>query len=113
MTLDEENGEFSIVMHHCPSKGRLLEFKHLTPYPDYCEHCDLLYRRILEPMGYQYDVGHVPSVIRRSARSSSQRNQKRVKNSANVHFKTRGTVSSVLQFFQYIIFCKTQETVPH
>ena len=56
MTLDEENGEFSIVMHHCPSKGRLLEFKHLTPYPDYCEHCDLLYRRILEPMGYKYTV---------------------------------------------------------
>ncbi len=56
MTLDEDKGEFSIVMHHCPSKGRLLEFRHLTPYPDYCEHCDLLYRRILEPLGYNYDL---------------------------------------------------------
>lgn len=56
MTLDEENGEFSIHMHYCPSKGRLLEFKHLTPYPDYCLHCDMLYRRVLEPLGYSYDI---------------------------------------------------------
>jgi hypothetical protein len=60
MTLDEEAGEFSIVMHHCPSKGRLLEWKHITPYPDYCKHCDVLYRRILEPLGYEYiyDLSH-------------------------------------------------------
>lgn len=55
MTLDEEAGEFSIDMHHCPSKGRLLEFGHMKPYPRYCEHCDVLYRRVLEPLGYRYD----------------------------------------------------------
>jgi len=54
MTLDEEAGECSIVMHHCPSKGRLLEHTHITPYQDYCGHCDLLYRRVLEPLGYEY-----------------------------------------------------------
>jgi len=54
MTLDEGAGEFSIVMHHCPSKGRLLEYTHITPYHDYCGHCDLLYRRVLEPLGYEY-----------------------------------------------------------
>jgi len=55
MTLDEEEGTFRIDMHYCPSKGRLLEFKHIEPYRDYCEHCDLLYRRVLEPMGYKYE----------------------------------------------------------
>ncbi len=55
MELDEEAGEFSLVMHRCPSKGRLLETEHITPYPDYCEHCDLLYRRVLEPLGYRYE----------------------------------------------------------
>ena len=56
MELDEEAGEFSINMHHCPSKGRLLEYKHIEPYSDYCEHCDLLYRRVLEPLGFQYEL---------------------------------------------------------
>ena len=54
MTLDEEAGEFTIEMHHCPSKGRLLEWSYMKPYPDYCKHCDVLYRRVLEPLGYEY-----------------------------------------------------------
>ena len=54
MELDEEQGEFRIDMHHCPSKGRLLELKHVEPYDEYCKHCDVLYRRVLEPLGYEY-----------------------------------------------------------
>ena len=56
MELDEDAGEFSITMHHCPSKGKLLEYKHIEPYPDYCEHCDFLYRRALEPLGFKYEI---------------------------------------------------------
>jgi len=56
MELDEEAGEFSITMHYCPSKGRLLEYDHIDPYPDYCEHCDVLYKRVLEPLGYTYKL---------------------------------------------------------
>jgi hypothetical protein len=56
MTLDEDVGEFRIDMHHCPSKGRLLELKHIEPYADYCEHCDALYRRVLEPLGFDYTL---------------------------------------------------------
>jgi len=56
MELDEEVGTFSITMHHCPSKGRLMEYRHITPYHDYCGHCDVLYRRVLEPMGYEYNT---------------------------------------------------------
>ena len=56
MTLDEEKGEFRIDMHHCPSMGRLREMKHMEPYPDYCQHCDVLYRRVLEPLGYSYSL---------------------------------------------------------
>lgn len=53
MELDEEAGEFSITMHQCPSKGMLLELDHMEPYHDYCGHCDVLYRRVLEPLGFE------------------------------------------------------------
>jgi hypothetical protein len=56
MELDEEVGEFRIIMHRCPSMARLLETKHIEPYHDYCRHCDVLYRRVLEPLGYQYSI---------------------------------------------------------
>jgi hypothetical protein len=29
-----------------------LKLKHFKAYPDYCGHCDVLYRRVLEPLGY-------------------------------------------------------------
>ncbi len=54
MELDEEAGEFSLTMHRCPSKGMLLEEKRIALFHDYCGHCDLLYRRVLEPLGYEY-----------------------------------------------------------
>ena len=53
MGLDEEAGEFKITMHRCPSKSRLMERGQIKPYPDYCGHCDVLYRRVLEPLGYR------------------------------------------------------------
>ena len=56
MELDEEAGTFKIVMHRCPSKARLLEFQHIEPYHNYCGHCDLLYRRVLDPLGYEYKI---------------------------------------------------------
>jgi len=56
MELDEAAGEFRIIMHRCPSKVRLLELEHIEPYRDYCEHCDVLYRCVLESLGYAYEV---------------------------------------------------------
>jgi hypothetical protein len=56
MLLDEAKGEFSITMHKCPSKGRLLATTHIAPYHNYCGHCDVLYRRVLEPLGYSCEM---------------------------------------------------------
>lgn len=56
MELDTDAGEFKILMHHCPSMGRLLAYKHIEPYHDYCRHCEVLYRRVLEPLGYEYSI---------------------------------------------------------
>jgi hypothetical protein len=56
MTLDEQNKVFTIEIRKCPSKGRLLERKDIEPYHAYCEHCDMLYRRVLEPLGYEYYI---------------------------------------------------------
>lgn len=56
MVLDEDAGTFRIDMHHCPSMGRLRDDPQITPYEHYCQHCDTLYRRVLEPLGYEYSI---------------------------------------------------------
>lgn len=56
MTLDEDRGESRVRMYACPSMWLLLKCDHIEPYPDYCEHCDTLYRQVLEPLGFKYDI---------------------------------------------------------
>ena len=56
MYLNEKAGWFMIKMHRCPSKGRLLELKEsigITPYHDYCLHCDN-YRLAVAQVGLEY-----------------------------------------------------------
>ncbi len=56
MYLNEKRGYFMIQMHRCPSKGRLLELKErigITPYRDYCLHCDH-YRAAVAEVGLEY-----------------------------------------------------------
>ncbi|MHC4883501.1 MAG: hypothetical protein ACYTGH_00300 [Planctomycetota bacterium] len=52
MEVDEEEGVFRSILNHCPSMGMLLKEEHITPYHNYCEHCNVLYSRVLEPLGY-------------------------------------------------------------
>ena len=54
MTLSDD--EFRIEMHQCPSVAILRQNKHITPFPDYCEHCKVLYRRVIEPFGFKCEV---------------------------------------------------------
>ena len=74
MELDEEAGEFRIIIRDCPSKGLLMSLDHMEPYHDYCGHCDVLYRRVLEPLGYECvadlsecDEARCSITVRRSA----------------------------------------------
>lgn len=56
MYLNEKAGWFMLKMHHCPSKGRLLDFQKETgvePFGDYCLHCDH-YRSAAEKAGLKY-----------------------------------------------------------
>ena len=56
MYLNEKRGFFLLEMHRCPSKGRLLSLKEeigITPYHDYCLHCDN-YRASVEAVGLKY-----------------------------------------------------------
>ena len=56
MYVNEKRGYFTIDMHRCPSKGRLLQLKEtdgVTPFPDYCLHCDY-YRHAVEKLGLKY-----------------------------------------------------------
>jgi len=54
--LNEAAGWFRLMMHHCPSKGRLLECPTdfgFQPYANYCLHCDC-YRYAIEQAGLKY-----------------------------------------------------------
>ena len=56
-----EEGWFVTQMHHCPSKGRLLDFQEtlgIEPYPHYCDHCDY-YRAALEEEGLTWIRDHL------------------------------------------------------
>ena len=56
MYVNEKRGFFLLDMHRCPSKGRLLQLEQtdgVTPFPDYCLHCDY-YRRAVEKAGFKY-----------------------------------------------------------
>jgi hypothetical protein len=33
-----------------------LDIEHVEKYHEYCRHCDVLYRRVLEPLGYEYAI---------------------------------------------------------
>jgi len=64
-------------MRHCPSRGMLNALEHVEPYHNYCDHCNVLYARVLEPYGVccqrdnskidraecrtiRYEEGHAP-----------------------------------------------------
>ena len=49
------------TMHYCPSKGRLLQLQEelgIEPYEHYCEHCKIIYSRVLEKYGAVYERDH-------------------------------------------------------
>lgn len=51
MTLDPDAQEMRTEMHHCPSKGLLLELEYMQPYHAYCEHCNVIYEPVLNKRG--------------------------------------------------------------
>ena len=54
--LNEKAGWYMNIMHHCPSKGRLLDLEKsvgIKPYPYYCLHCDH-YRESVAQAGLSY-----------------------------------------------------------
>ena len=53
MTYDEEKNYFEIDMKGCPSRGMINKLDYMAPYPDYCEHCAVLYSRVLKRYGIE------------------------------------------------------------
>ena len=45
-------------MRYCPSRGMLNELKHIEPYEHYCEHCKILYSRVLDRYGVVFERDH-------------------------------------------------------
>lgn len=42
-------------MRFCPSRAMLNSFTHITPYEHYCDHCRIIYSRVLEKYDTCYD----------------------------------------------------------
>ena len=57
--------EFRLEMNECPSVAILRRNSHLVPYPDYCEHCKVLYRRVIEPFGFKCETTVLDPVMGR------------------------------------------------
>lgn len=60
-TYNLEDGWYKSESFYCPSKGRLLKLQEeigLTPYKDYCDHCDY-YRASLEEVGLTWIRNHL------------------------------------------------------
>ena len=45
-------------IRHCPSRGMLNSLNHIEPYHDYCEHCRVIYQRVLDKYGIVYERDH-------------------------------------------------------
>jgi hypothetical protein len=45
-------------MRYCPSRAMLNSYTHITPYENYCEHCKIIYSRVLEKYGAVYERDH-------------------------------------------------------
>lgn len=50
-----KKGYFRSHMKHCPSRGMLNDLKHVEPYHDYCEHCNVIYAPVLAKFGIAYE----------------------------------------------------------
>lgn len=55
---DYENQYCYTHMRHCPSRGMLNALKHVEPYYDYCEHCNVIYQRVLDKYGLVLEADH-------------------------------------------------------
>ena len=45
-------------LNYCPSRGMLNALEHITPYEHYCEHCKIIYSRVLEKYGVSFERDH-------------------------------------------------------
>jgi len=45
-------------MRYCPSRAMLNSLGHIEPYEHYCEHCKIIYSRVLEKYGVVYERDH-------------------------------------------------------
>ena len=55
---DFNNRYYYDHMRHCPSRGMLNALSHIEPYYDYCGHCKVIYNRVLEKYGIEYEMDH-------------------------------------------------------
>ena len=55
---DHKNRFINSHMRHCPSKGMLNDLEHVEPYHNYCEHCNVIYSRILKNYGIEFIRDH-------------------------------------------------------
>ena len=54
---NEKKFKYSHI-RRCPSRGMLNSLEHIEPYHNYCEHCNVIYQRVLDKYGIIYERDH-------------------------------------------------------
>ncbi len=59
LTINAEPDRLVVNVEECSSRRTLLNAEHLVPYPRYCQHCDVMYRRVFGDCGYDFQVEYL------------------------------------------------------
>ena len=78
--MEADKDEFTIEMFECPSVGILRRNLHIKRYPDYCKHCDFLYRRVIEKYGFIYEYEYIDEYLGKCKLKVRKRGKKIEKN---------------------------------
>ncbi len=57
--IDTSQDTFILEINRCPSVAILSSSPHVKKYHDYCDHCDVLYRRVVEKYGFDYQIEYI------------------------------------------------------
>lgn len=55
---DYDKEYYYMNMRACPSRGMLNKLEHIEPYHRYCDHCKVIYDRVLKKYGMTYEMDH-------------------------------------------------------
>ncbi|MFH0965791.1 MAG: hypothetical protein V2A58_17470 [Planctomycetota bacterium] len=54
--IERDETSVRVTVHNCSSVRKLRKAKHITRYADYCGHCPVMYARLFDDLGYDFEM---------------------------------------------------------